>query len=40
MGEEAYYRRLMPMIEQLGPDHWEFLGVLNAARDACLLCGL
>jgi glycosyltransferase involved in cell wall biosynthesis len=29
MGEEAYYRRLMPMIEELGPEHWEFLGVLT-----------
>jgi glycosyltransferase involved in cell wall biosynthesis len=29
MGEEVYYRRLMPMIEQLGPEHWEFLGVLT-----------
>jgi glycosyltransferase involved in cell wall biosynthesis len=29
MGEEAYYRRLMPMIERLGPEHWEFLGVLG-----------
>jgi glycosyltransferase involved in cell wall biosynthesis len=29
MGEEAYYRRLMPLIERLGPEHWEFLGVLN-----------
>jgi glycosyltransferase involved in cell wall biosynthesis len=29
MGEEAYYRRLMPMIQQLGPEHWEFLGVLT-----------
>jgi glycosyltransferase involved in cell wall biosynthesis len=29
MGEEAYYRRLMPMIERLGPEHWEFLGVLT-----------
>jgi glycosyltransferase involved in cell wall biosynthesis len=29
MGEETYYRRLMPMIEGLGPEHWEFLGVLN-----------
>jgi glycosyltransferase involved in cell wall biosynthesis len=28
MGEETYYRRLMPMIEALGSDHWEFLGVL------------
>ncbi|HSR31616.1 MAG TPA: glycosyltransferase family 4 protein [Anaerolineae bacterium] len=29
MGEEAYYRRLMPMIEQLGEEHWEFLGILT-----------
>jgi glycosyltransferase involved in cell wall biosynthesis len=29
MGEEAYYRRLMPMIERLGPEHWAFLGVLG-----------
>jgi glycosyltransferase involved in cell wall biosynthesis len=29
MGEETYYRRLMPLIEELGPEHWEFLGVLN-----------
>jgi glycosyltransferase involved in cell wall biosynthesis len=29
MGEEAYYRRLMPMIEALGSEHWEFLGVLT-----------
>ncbi len=29
LGEEAYYRRLMPLIERLGPDHWEFLGVLT-----------
>jgi glycosyltransferase involved in cell wall biosynthesis len=29
MGEEAYSRHLMPMIEQLGPEHWEFLGVLG-----------
>ncbi len=28
LGEEAYYRRLMPSIERLGPEHWEFLGVL------------
>jgi glycosyltransferase involved in cell wall biosynthesis len=32
MGEESYYRRLMPMIKQLGPDHWEFLGVLTQAQ--------
>jgi glycosyltransferase involved in cell wall biosynthesis len=29
MGEEAYYRRLMPPIKRLGPEHWEFLGVLT-----------
>jgi glycosyltransferase involved in cell wall biosynthesis len=29
MGEEVYYHRLMPMIERLGPEHWEFLGVLT-----------
>jgi len=29
MGEETYYRRLMPLIEELGPEHWEFLGVLS-----------
>ncbi len=29
IGEEAYYHRLMPMIERLGPDHWEFLGLLT-----------
>ena len=29
MGEEAYYRRLMPLVESLGPEHWEFLDVLN-----------
>lgn len=29
LGEEAYYRRLMPMIERLGPQHWEFLGMLG-----------
>jgi glycosyltransferase involved in cell wall biosynthesis len=28
MGEEAYYRRLLPLIEQLGQEHWEFLGVM------------
>jgi glycosyltransferase involved in cell wall biosynthesis len=32
MGEEAYYRRLMPLIEQLGPDHWEFLDILMQAQ--------
>jgi len=29
MGEEVYYQRLMPMIEELGPEHWEFLGILT-----------
>ena len=29
MGEEAYYHRLMPLIEDLGPEHWEFLGILS-----------
>jgi glycosyltransferase involved in cell wall biosynthesis len=29
MGEEAYYRRLMPLIGELGAEHWEFLGVLR-----------
>lgn len=29
MGEESYYQRLMPMIEELGAEHWEFLGILN-----------
>jgi glycosyltransferase involved in cell wall biosynthesis len=28
LGEEGYYNRLMPLIEQLGPEHWEFLGIL------------
>jgi glycosyltransferase involved in cell wall biosynthesis len=32
MGEEGYYRRLMPMIDALGPDHWTFLGVLSPAE--------
>ncbi len=32
MGEEAYYRHLMPLIEALGPEHWEFLGVLSQAQ--------
>lgn len=32
MGEEAYYQRLMPMIEQLGEEHWEFLGTLTQAQ--------
>jgi glycosyltransferase involved in cell wall biosynthesis len=29
MGEESYYQRLMPMIQELGTEHWEFLGVLS-----------
>jgi glycosyltransferase involved in cell wall biosynthesis len=29
VGEEGVYRRLMPQIEKLGPQHWEFLGVLT-----------
>jgi glycosyltransferase involved in cell wall biosynthesis len=29
MGEEAYYCRLMPLIQELGAEHWEFLGVLD-----------
>jgi glycosyltransferase involved in cell wall biosynthesis len=29
MGEETYYRRLTPLIERLGPEHWEFLGLLS-----------
>ena len=32
MGEEVYYRRLMPLIEALGPEHWEFLDILNQAE--------
>jgi glycosyltransferase involved in cell wall biosynthesis len=32
MGEEMYYHRLMPLIEQLGEEHWEFLGVLTQAQ--------
>jgi glycosyltransferase involved in cell wall biosynthesis len=32
MGEEAYYRRLMPMIDQLGSEHWGFLGILTQAQ--------
>ena len=28
LGEEAYARRMLPLIEQF-PDHWTFLGVLN-----------
>jgi glycosyltransferase involved in cell wall biosynthesis len=29
VGEEEIYRRLMPRIEQLGSEHWAFLGVLD-----------
>jgi len=29
MGEEVYYRRLMPLIRELGAEHWAFLGVLD-----------
>jgi glycosyltransferase involved in cell wall biosynthesis len=29
VGEEDIYRRLMPVIERLSPEHWEFLGVLR-----------
>jgi glycosyltransferase involved in cell wall biosynthesis len=29
MGEEDYYQRLMPMIDDLGTEHWEFLGILS-----------
>jgi glycosyltransferase involved in cell wall biosynthesis len=29
VGEEDVYRRLMPVIERLGPEHWQFLGVLR-----------
>jgi len=32
VGEEDIYRRLMPRIAQLGPEHWEFLGVLTQAQ--------
>ena len=32
MGEEAYFQRLMPLIRDLGPEHWEFLGILNQAQ--------
>lgn len=33
LGEEAYARRLMPLIEQLG-EHWSFLGVLSPVEMA------
>jgi glycosyltransferase involved in cell wall biosynthesis len=29
LGEEAYYRHLMPLVERLGQQHWEFLGTLS-----------
>lgn len=29
IGEEDCYHRVMPKIERLGPEHWEFLGVLS-----------
>lgn len=29
MGEESYYERLMPLIDALGEEHWEFLGILG-----------
>jgi glycosyltransferase involved in cell wall biosynthesis len=29
VGEEEIYRRLKPVIERLGPEHWELLGVLR-----------
>jgi glycosyltransferase involved in cell wall biosynthesis len=32
VGEEDVYHRLMPRIAQLGPEHWEFLGVLTQAQ--------
>jgi len=32
VGEEDIYRRLMPRITQLGPEHWEFLGILTQAQ--------
>jgi len=32
LGEDAYSRRLMPLIERLGPEHWEFLGVLSQSE--------
>jgi len=32
IGEADIYQRLMPKIEQLGPEHWEFLGVLTQAQ--------
>ncbi len=32
VGEEDCYRRVMPKIQQLGPEHWEFLGVLSQSE--------
>ena len=32
VGEEDCYRRVMPKIEQLGSEHWEFLGVLTQSE--------
>lgn len=32
VGEEAIYRRLMPRIRELGPEHWEMLGVVPQAQ--------
>ncbi len=32
VGEEDCYRRVMPKIERLGPEHWEFLGVLTQSE--------
>jgi glycosyltransferase involved in cell wall biosynthesis len=32
IGEADIHRRLMPKIEALGPEHWEFLGVLTQAQ--------
>lgn len=29
MGEEVYYRRIMAMIDRIGREHWEWLGVLS-----------
>ncbi len=36
MGEDAYARRLQPMLDRLG-DRWTFLGVLARQRDGCVL---
>lgn len=32
IGEADIHQRLMPKIQQLGPEHWEFLGVLTQAQ--------